>query len=119
MKSIVTQLISTGKAQHALLGVSVQDRVLRRRHGQRRCRPAAARPTAGVKAGDVITAVDGTKVTTAEKLRAIIAAHKPGDSLTLERAPQRLDEDAARHARLAFLKQASGAPRASQLRCAR
>ena len=31
----------------------------------------------------MITAVDGTSVATAEKLRAIIAGHKPGDSVTL------------------------------------
>jgi putative serine protease PepD len=36
-----------------------------------------------VKVGDVITAVDGSTVASAEKLRAIIAGHKPGDSITL------------------------------------
>jgi putative serine protease PepD len=43
----------------------------------------SAADSAGLKAGDVITAVDGTNVATAEKLRAIIAGHKPGDSITL------------------------------------
>ena len=38
----------------------------------------------GVKTGDVITAVDGATVTSAQQLRAIIAAHKPGDSLSLD-----------------------------------
>ena len=36
-----------------------------------------------MKSGDVITAVDGTTVASAEKLRAIIAGHQPGDKLTL------------------------------------
>jgi putative serine protease PepD len=36
-----------------------------------------------LKVGDVIIAVNGTKVTTAEKLRAIIAGDKPGDKVTL------------------------------------
>ena len=43
----------------------------------------SAADSAGLKAGDVITAVDGTTVSTAEKLRAIIAGHKPGDTVKL------------------------------------
>jgi putative serine protease PepD len=31
----------------------------------------------------VITKIDGKAVTTATELRAVIAAHKPGDKLTL------------------------------------
>jgi putative serine protease PepD len=82
VSSIVTQLISTGKAQHALLGVSVQTASAGGvTVGQVSSGSAAA--SAGLKVGDVITAVDGTNVATAEKLRAIIAGHKPGDSITL------------------------------------
>jgi putative serine protease PepD len=82
VSSIVTQLIATGKAQHALLGVSVQTAASGGvTVGQVSSGSAAA--SAGLKAGDVITAVDGTNVATAEKLRAIIAGHKPGDSITL------------------------------------
>jgi putative serine protease PepD len=84
--SIVSQLISTGKAQHALLGVSVATAA----SGGvtvREVSAGSAAASAGVKAGDVITAVDGTDVATAEKLRAVIAGHLPGDkvSLTVER----------------------------------
>jgi putative serine protease PepD len=82
VSSIATQLISTGKAQHALLGVSVQTAATGGvTVGQVSSGSAAA--SAGLKAGDVITAVDGTNVASAEKLRAIIAGHKPGDSITL------------------------------------
>lgn len=42
--------------------------------------PAA---TAGLAAGDVITAVDGTAVTGAEALTAALAGHEPGDTVTL------------------------------------
>jgi putative serine protease PepD len=38
---------------------------------------------AGLKAGDVITAVDGKPVTTPAQLRAVIAAHQPGDKITV------------------------------------
>jgi putative serine protease PepD len=82
VRTIATQLIATGKAQHALLGVSVQTASSGGvTVGQ--VSAGSAADSAGLKAGDVITAVDGTKVATAEKLRAIIAAHKPGDSITL------------------------------------
>ena len=33
--------------------------------------------------GDVITAFNGTKVTTSQQLRALIDAHKPGDTVKL------------------------------------
>jgi putative serine protease PepD len=81
IKTIADELISTGKAQHALLGVT----------------PAAAAggvkvasvetgsgaDSAGLKVGDVITTVDGTAVTSPQQLRAIIAAHQPGDTITV------------------------------------
>jgi putative serine protease PepD len=81
--SIVSQLISTGKAQHALLGVSVQTASSGGGVTVGTVSSGSAADSAGIKAGDVITGVDGTTVTTAEKLRAIIAAHKPGDKITL------------------------------------
>jgi putative serine protease PepD len=80
--SIATQLIATGKAQHALLGVSVKTAASGGVTVSAVSAGSAA-DSAGLKAGDVITAVDGTKVATAEKLRAIIAGQKPGDSITL------------------------------------
>jgi putative serine protease PepD len=43
----------------------------------------SAAADAGVKAGDVITGVNGTTITTADQLRAIIDSHQPGDKLTL------------------------------------
>ena len=42
--------------------------------------PAAS---AGLKAGDVITAIDDTTVTTPTALRSVIQSHKPGDSVTV------------------------------------
>jgi putative serine protease PepD len=82
VRSIATQLISTGKAQHALLGVSIQTAASGGvAVGQVSAGSAAA--SAGLQAGDVITAVDGTSITTAQNLRAIIAGHTPGDSVTL------------------------------------
>jgi putative serine protease PepD len=82
VSSIASQLISTGKAQHALLGVSVKTAA----SGGVTVSAVSAgsgAASAGLKAGDVITVVNGTKVATAEKLRAIIAGDKPGDKVTL------------------------------------
>jgi putative serine protease PepD len=81
VRSIVTQLIANGKAQHALLGVTVKTAANGVAIGS--VSSGSAADSAGLKAGDVITAVDGTEVATAEKLRAIIAGHKPGDTITL------------------------------------
>jgi putative serine protease PepD len=82
VSSIVSQLISTGKAQHALLGVSVKTAAAGGVTVSAVSSGSAA-ASAGLKAGDVITTVNGTKVATAEKLRAIIAGDKPGDKITL------------------------------------
>jgi len=81
VRSIATQLISTGKAQHALLGVNVTTGTGGVKVNQVQQGTAAA--DAGLKAGDVITAVDGSPVQTAQRLRSVIAAHKPGDKVTL------------------------------------
>jgi putative serine protease PepD len=81
VRSVVDQLIAGGKVQHALLGVDVTQATSGVGVAQVEAGSAAA--DAGVQTGDVITAVDGTAVTTPQQLRAIIAAHKPGDTLTL------------------------------------
>jgi putative serine protease PepD len=53
---------------------------------------AGLKPSTGTKSaagrsyptgGDVITAIDGSAVTTAERLRAVVDQHVPGDKLTL------------------------------------
>jgi putative serine protease PepD len=81
VRSIADQLISTGKAQHALLGVDVKTAANGVAISQVEQGTGAA--SAGLKAGDVITAVNGAAVTSAERLRAVIASHAPGDKLSL------------------------------------
>ncbi|MFZ1880494.1 MAG: trypsin-like peptidase domain-containing protein [Gaiellaceae bacterium] len=81
VRSIADQLIATGKAQHALLGVNVKTAL----NGVAiaSVESGSGANAAGLKVGDVITGVDGASVTTAERLRAVIAAHAPGDKLSL------------------------------------
>jgi putative serine protease PepD len=81
VRSIADQLIATGKAQHAMLGVNVKTAL----NGVAiaSVESGSGADAAGLKVGDVITGVDGASVTTAERLRAVIAAHAPGDKLSL------------------------------------
>jgi putative serine protease PepD len=79
--SIVSQLISTGKAEHAYLGVALETqngavRITQVRDGT----PAA---DAGLRAGDVVTAVDGNRVTSADALTNAISAKSPGDTVSI------------------------------------
>jgi putative serine protease PepD len=82
VRSIADQLISTGKAAHALLGVNVK--TASNGVAVANVEQGTGAASAGLKAGDVITTVGGTKVASAERLRAVIAAHAPGDKLSLE-----------------------------------
>ena len=83
VKTVVDDLIAGRAIQNAYLGVAVGDsqsgdgaQVGTVRSGG----PAAA---AGLKVGDVITAIDGTTVVGANKLTAVVSEHHPGDTLQL------------------------------------
>jgi len=81
IRSIASQLVSGGNVQHAYLGVAVETaangvRLAEVRSGM----PAAA---AGLRAGDVVTAVGGKRVSTSAELQAAIDERKPGDRVTL------------------------------------
>jgi putative serine protease PepD len=82
VRSIARQLISTGKAEHAYLGVTIGATpgtgVL-----VTTVRDGTTAANAGLRAGDRITALDGTTVESAEELRGLIAAKQPGDSIAI------------------------------------
>jgi putative serine protease PepD len=81
VKASVSQLISSGSVQHAFLGVAPQTVAGGVKLTSVEAKSAAGK--AGVKTGDVITAVDGKKTTSATALRALIDGYKPGDKVTL------------------------------------
>jgi putative serine protease PepD len=81
IKSIATQLISSGKAQHAYLGVELGSNTTAARVASVRTGTPAAK--AGLKAGDVITSLGGTKISNADELRAAISARKSGDKVSV------------------------------------
>jgi putative serine protease PepD len=83
VRSIASQLISSGKAEHAFLGVVLSDSSSQTGAavGQVRAGTPAAR--AALRAGDVVTAAAGTKINSASELRAVINAHRPGDTISV------------------------------------
>jgi putative serine protease PepD len=83
VKSVASQLLSTGKAVHAYLGVSAETTSTgngARIAGVRNGTPAQR---AGLRAGDVITAFDGKRITSFEALQIAVDAKKPGDNVTI------------------------------------
>ncbi|WP_330476327.1 S1C family serine protease [Terrabacter sp. C0L_2] len=98
-KSIADQLIRSGKAEHAFLGVSTRDTVVTdgsaKRAGAQVVSVSSGTPAAnaGIKNGDVIIAVDGQRVDSATALVAQIREMTAGDKtkLTIIRSGARQD----------------------------
>lgn len=86
-RSIARQLIDTGRATHAQLGVSVGDTQggIDRIHGARiaSISPGGSASDAGLRRDDVITAVGDQAVDGADSLIATIRSHRPGDEVAV------------------------------------
>jgi putative serine protease PepD len=82
VRSIAGQLISNGKAVHAYLGVSLDSSATSARVAD--VRPGTPAAKANLRAGDVVTAVGNTTVSSAEELTRAIDAHKPGETVTVK-----------------------------------
>jgi S1-C subfamily serine protease len=82
-RTVSQQLIAHGSAAHAWLGVQAADSA----HGVAVAKVSAGSPAAkaGLVGGDkdVIVAVDGRDINTASSLAEAVAAHKPGDDISL------------------------------------
>jgi serine protease Do len=91
---IEQQIVAHGKAQHAQLGVTVQDVNQQLADSFKLDRPAGAlvagvqpgspAAKAGLKAGDVIRSVDGQPISTSGDLPALVTMALPGDKLAIE-----------------------------------
>jgi len=88
-KDVAQQLIATGTAQHAYLGVGLSDGTVTLDGAQRSAAmigsvsagtPAAG---AGLAAGDAVTAADGAGITSADQLIGTIRARRPGTMVQL------------------------------------
>ena len=108
VKSVVAQLLDDGKVDRAFLGVTLEDvqpdvaQVLRLPAKQgvlvASVKPGSPAAKAGIVGGttqvvvagdsyqlggDMIVALDGKNVTSVDELRDMIAAHKPGDTVSV------------------------------------
>jgi len=81
-KSVSDTLIAGKKVEHAYLGIRVGDAPS---SGAVVSSVVSGSPAdkAGLKAGDVITAIDGASIASADDLTAAVGAHKPSDSITV------------------------------------
>ena len=88
-KNIADQLIQNGKAEHAALGVAVQDSqvdhngIARGAAKVTEVQGGSAAEQAGIQADDEITAVDGTQVNNAVALQALIRSHAVGQTVKI------------------------------------
>jgi putative serine protease PepD len=83
VKSIASQLISNGKAEHAFLGVVLSDSSSQTGGAIGQVRAGTPAAKASLRAGDVVTSAGGTKINSASELRAVINAHRPGDTISV------------------------------------
>jgi len=81
VKAVVDSLISGKAVQHAYLGVSVGDYAAGSGAQVGTVRSGSPAATAGMKQGDVITAIDGQAVADANALTAAVGSHQPGDTI--------------------------------------
>ena len=81
VRSIASQLISSGKVEHAYLGVSIDATAAAARIAE--IRPSTPAAGAGLKAGDVVVDVDGKAISSGDDLTRVIDAHKPGDKISV------------------------------------
>jgi putative serine protease PepD len=81
IKSVVSQVISNGFAEHAYLGVELSGSATTASVVSVRSNTPAA--TAGLHAGDVITSIGGTQISSSDALRSAINVHKPGDHISV------------------------------------
>jgi putative serine protease PepD len=81
-QNVATTLIAGGKVQHAYLGIRVADSSA---SGAQITSVVSGSPAdkGGLKAGDLITSIDGNAITNADDLTAQVAAHKPSETITV------------------------------------
>ncbi|MFD9358508.1 S1C family serine protease [Streptomyces sp. NPDC060031] len=90
-KRVAEELIRTGRATHPVIGVTLDMRYEgdgarveeKGEGGKPAVTPDGPGAKAGIKAGDVITKVDGQRVHGGDELIIKIRAHRPGDPLHL------------------------------------
>jgi putative serine protease PepD len=83
VSSVVSQILATGTAKHAYLGVALGDSSSPPGAQIDQVTVDTPADDAGLQAGDVVTAVGGKAIPSGDALRAAVEARKPGDKLKL------------------------------------
>jgi len=96
VKTVADDLIAGHAVSHPYLGIAVEDATGGSGAQIGTVRSGSPAANAGLKTGDVIVTVDGTKVANANQLTAVVAEHQPGDKLhiTIQRNGSTLTLDA-------------------------
>lgn len=89
-KSVATQIIETGSAQHAMLGVQISTSSVLVGDENRlgalvaTVNPGSAAEAAGLIQGDVIVGINGSAVTSGPSLTGYVRRYSAGDQVTLD-----------------------------------
>jgi putative serine protease PepD len=83
VREIAQKLITTGKAEHAYLGVEIGDDTGDVGAHLTRVREGTPAADAGLQTGDVIKRFAGQKIDTGDELRLAVDAKRPGDTVTV------------------------------------
>ncbi len=83
VKTVADDLIAGRGIRHPYLGISVGDDPAGAGARVDAVRASSPASKAGLKAGDVIVAVDGAKITSSNELTSVVAEHQPGNMLRL------------------------------------
>jgi putative serine protease PepD len=86
-KPIIDELVAKGTASHARLGVKVGDAEssdgLQQGAQLGEVTPGGAADKAGLKSGDVVTAIDSHAIASGDALVAAVRSHRPGDEVKI------------------------------------
>jgi putative serine protease PepD len=83
VQRVAQELISGGKVAHAYLGVQLGDATSGAGASIGQVTAGGPAADAGLKSGDVVTAIDGRNISGADTLVAAVDGHKPADQVTL------------------------------------
>ena len=109
VRSVSSQLIAGGEVRYAYLGISVESVSASSSGGSTGARVTIVREgtpadSAGLQADtDVIVALDGTTIETADELRSFVAGKRPGDKVEITYVRAGETRTADRHSRRAPL----------------
>ena len=97
-KKVVSDLKQYGVVQRALLGIQIYDLSYMKKENPEKCDKIkinegvyvdgfssnSSAQKAGLQLGDVVTAINGTKVKTGQELRAQVSRYSPGDKVEIQ-----------------------------------